>query len=277
MTKPVVLFSFWGRRENIELQLPFIHRILDEHSDVTFEAWNFCRTSEDDEYMHTLGGERMIMRHNVWRRSQGWRGMNVSYQHYTQRAFLDTVFVKIDDDVVFLETDRFGTFLDAVRANPLHVISADVINNGACSQLNPELRNMHRDMGIDLLDVHLSAQWGTAVHEYAIAHWGEMIGRSPELVPVEDWLSINVIGYTYRMAEQMARSGIARTPPLIAGREFVRGTRIGDEGVVNTLPRMVFRGFTAVHLTFGPQAFTDEQLALWRKGYAALGNRYLNG
>src|SRR6185369_10029803 len=159
MTKPVVLFSFWGRRANVELQLPFIHRILDEHPGVVFEAWNFCRTPEDDAYMRSLGGERMIMRHNVWRRSQGWRGMNCSYQHYTQRAFMGTTFVKIDDDVVFLEPDRFGEFLEAVRANPVHVVSADVVNNGACSQLDPSLRNLHRDMGIKLLDVHLSPDW----------------------------------------------------------------------------------------------------------------------
>jgi hypothetical protein len=75
----------------------------------------------------------------------------------------------------------------------------------------------------------------------------------------------------------MAKSGVARCPAHIAGREFNPKGRIGDEGIANTLPRMIFRGFSAVHLTFGPQLFSDEQLMLWRKGYAALGNRYLNG
>jgi len=279
MTKPIVLFAFYGRRANVEMQLPFIHRILDENPDVTFEAWSFCRTPEDDAYLHTLDGERerMIIRHNVWHRRQGWRGMACSYQHYTQRAFMATTFVKMDDDVVFLETDRFGEFLDAIRANPGHVVSADVVNNGACSQLDPALRNLHRDMDIPLLDVHLSPEWGAAVHDHAIGNFDDYLGRPTQLVPTEDWLSINCIGYTYPIGLKLARSGVARSPAHIAGRDFNPKHAIGDEGICNTLPRMVMKGFAAVHITFGPQdqQWTDEQKALWRKGYRELGEKYL--
>ena len=41
------MFCFGGRRANMELQLPFVRRILDEHTDVEYHLWNLARNAED--------------------------------------------------------------------------------------------------------------------------------------------------------------------------------------------------------------------------------------
>jgi hypothetical protein len=66
-------------------------------------------------------------------------------------------------------------------------------------------------------------------------------------------------------------------PAYLSGRPMHQWGRVfGDEGVFQTLPRIIARGFTAAHLTFGPQNPTDEQLARWRDNYRAVADIYLN-
>jgi hypothetical protein len=74
------------------------------------------------------------------------------------------------------------------------------------------------------------------------------------------------------MVEHLDKS----SPSVIAGRTIRFPSRIGDEGAVNMLPRLICQGFLAVHLGFGPQDPTQEQYALWRKRYSELIDRYIS-
>lgn len=42
----VILFVFAGRRPNMELQLPFARRILEEHPNTEYHVWNLARERE---------------------------------------------------------------------------------------------------------------------------------------------------------------------------------------------------------------------------------------
>jgi hypothetical protein len=50
----------------------------------------------------------------------------------------------------------------------------------------------------------------------------------------------------------------------------------GCEGTFNTMPRIIMKGFTAAHLTYGPQNPIASELKGWRKQYARIGQQYLN-
>ena len=111
----VTLFAFWGRRPNVELQLPFIHRILKNHPQVEFHGWNLCRDPADDAYVQSVAGERIYIR-NDFRGPRSYAKMFRVWQYYAMHSTFDErLFVKIDDDMVFLRTDRFGAFLDVVE------------------------------------------------------------------------------------------------------------------------------------------------------------------
>jgi len=129
-----------------------------------------------------------------------------------------------------------------------------------------------------LLDVHLSGEYAVMSHTYMFKHWREMVGQPVKLIKTRDWLSINTIGYDWRTVREIARRIGTPSPGVIAGRSFTPRIKIGDEGMVNMLPRLIFQGFLTAHLSFGPQDahLTDAQLSLWRKRYAAIGQQYLD-
>ena len=271
-----VIFGFLGRRANIELQLPFITRILAENPNVEFHVWNLAKTAEDDRYIRGLAPlERMTVRNDFWS-SCPWTGFDNVYRWYAnQDDYADTLFVKIDDDIVFLQTGRFAQFMETARAHPGYITSAFTINNGASS---PELHSHFQGfdgLTCDLLDVHESNHYAELSHRHMFDHWRDILAQPLEPTPTKDWLSINCIAFNHQVMRTIANTVGSQAPRYIAGRDCGQWPYFGDEGVANTLPRIIVNGFLAAHLTFGPQSVTDEQADLWRKQYAAIAQEYL--
>ena len=273
------MFEFAGRRADMELQRPFIDRILAEHPQVEFHIWNLARNRDDAEYIKDADGNHQ--RITVFNHLYGedcWRRFNDVYHHYAHPDFRDCLFVKVDDDVVFIETGRFGEFLAAVDGNRKLIVSANVINNGACTRVEPSLWEGLAGLEINLLDVHLSTAYALMCHEFFFDHHDELLGQPVWLLRTMEWLSINLIGFDHPMMCEIARRVGRHSPPIIAGRRL-RGIPLGDEGMVNTLPRAILGGFLACHLYFGPQAaeLSVETLSRLRKKYAEIGDEYLAG
>lgn len=276
--KSTIMFEFAGRRANMELQRPFFERILADRPDVELHVWNLAKDPDDAEYIKDYDEDHpRIIVHNEFYGKDPWTRFNDVYRHYAQPKYKACRFVKLDDDVVFLETREFGSFIDAIDQNPQAVMSANVINNGACMHLDPLLFGRFKSLHIPLLDVHKYPQFAEMSHEYFFEHWRELTNQEPRWTPTTDWLSINLIGYDYGMAREFASLLDTPHPRVVAGRSFRGRDRVGDEGMVNMLPRIVVQGFTAAHLTFGPQERKAPDM--WpglRKRYAEVGREYLD-
>jgi len=287
---PVILFVFAGRRPNLELQLPLARQILADHPNVSYHVWNFARNDEDREYIKTIQGERIT----VWNgpAEQGFDSPaptsapgavqfganehNAAYNHYANEAYRDHLFVKVDDDIVFLETARFGTFLEAIDAHRGSSLVANIINNGACTPLNPGIWDGFKRLRVPLLDIHKSNAYAEMAHSYFHDHHGEVLGQPLELVPTRDWLSINAVGYDWDFLRYVLATIGTRHPPRLAGRDMRNwGRRFGDEGVFQTRQRIIMKGFTAAHISYGPQHPTEEQLERWLGWYGQIGREYL--
>ncbi|MCX8559788.1 hypothetical protein OS122_02595 [Mycolicibacterium mucogenicum] len=273
-----IMFVFAGRRPNMELQMPYLRRILDENPETQLHIWDLSRTPEDHQYIAGITGDRITIKDQFYDGAQPWRHFNQVWRHYAERQYQNHLFVKIDDDVVFLETEAFSSFIDAVHTNRGTVVSAKVINNGACTYTEPELWFAYQALGIPLLDVHQSAEYADLSHRWFFDNWIDTINHKPLLAPTEDWLSINLIGFDWRTCAEIAIRLDRPSPAEIAGRHFTPINRVGDEGSVNMLPRLIHEGFVAAHLTFGPQekAMTSGQLAEYRKMYADIAEQYLS-
>lgn len=270
--RPVTLFMFAGRRGNLEVNLPLIRRILDENPLVQCDIWNLARDRTDGEYLKTIAGDRIRVIHTY---APGTRRMYKVWQHYAQRQYRDHLFVKIDDDVVFIETEKFGEFVDAIEANPDRILSAEVVNNGACTEFMPDLCQGFLGLGIPLLDVHESNEYAQMCHQYMLERWRDLVSRPTGIADIETWLSINFIGLDWSMLASLAAKIGQRSPAQIADREWGPRCRIGDEGAANMFDRAVMTGFTVGHLGFGPQKLTEAQEAEWQGWYAELGQEYL--
>lgn len=274
-SEPVILFCFAGRQANLELQISLVRRILDEHPNTYYHIWNLSQTPDDDAYIRGLSGERTVV-HNQLHGHATWKAFNEIYKFYAVPAYQGHWFVKMDEDVIFLETAHFGQFVQALT--PGRVCSADVINNGACTAQDTRLWKVFADLySVPLLDIHESTEFWSVAHNYAIRYWPELIDQGIELLPTQDWLSINLIGYGWEVASTLARRINTASPKMIAGRGFRAWPTLGDEGVINTLPRTIVRGFRAVHLYFGPQRdhLPTERVDKIRAQYADLVHAYL--
>lgn len=281
--KRTIIFCFGGRRPNLELQLPFIRRILEDRPDVEYHLWNLAKDPGDDAYIRNLANGFKMPRgqfkvRNDFAGKNPWEHFDDVYRSYTHPFFKKFRFVKLDDDDVFIQTKELGTFLDAIDQNPHAVVSANVINNGACMRADSALYGRYRSMGIPLLDVHKHPRFAQMSHEYFFDNWRTIVEREPQWVATSEWLSINCIGYDYEMGRTFASLLGTPHPRVVAGRRFRPVDKLGDEGMVNTLPRLIVKGFTVAHLTFGPQE--KKAPHIWsdlRKRYAEIGQEYLNG
>ncbi len=287
----VVLFVFAGRTANMKVQLPLIRRILAEHPAAELHVWNLARNDDDAAYVNTISGERITVRaehpQNLCR-GRADTPLDAVIDVYTRYAapeYADTVFVKLDDDVVFLETERFGAFIDAINIHLGAVVSANVINNEACcAATQPAIWGKFAALGVPLSDFHNSADIARSSHDYFCDHHTEMLGQPIELIPTRTWLSVHAIGYTAATARRIAErlnTPASHHPPVVAGRPW----ETSDEAVLNLFPRIIMRGFTAAHLSFGGQDHAGkqlfgalgwaDQLKSWRYRYAEIGQRYL--
>lgn len=280
----VILFVLAGRRPNLEIQVPFLRRIQDEHPAVEVHLWDLCRNHDDSKYLRTLTGDRITVRRDFSGLPQG-AGINQVWKHYAEPSYEGVTFAKLDDDDLFIETAAFGSFIQAAVDNPDSVISALTINNGASTDLLPEVWSGFEQLGIPLLDVHLSAEYAELSHRWFFDNWQTIIGQPPILTPVETWLSINMMAYTYEMGCTIAALIGTRSPDTIADRTFPRrnargrmsGHHIGDEGAFNLQPRLIHHGMVAGHFSFGPQdELMPEALQTeLRKNYTDIGRQYL--
>lgn len=126
----VILFVFAGRKQNMELQLPLVRRIITEHPNVQYHVWNLSRNDDDNLYLRAIEGERITVLNDYFGIAP-WLGMNAVYRHYAHNPkYRDHLFVKVDDDVVFIETGRFGEFVDAVNGNRASVVTAKSSTTG---------------------------------------------------------------------------------------------------------------------------------------------------
>lgn len=290
----VIIFCFAGRQPNMELQLPFIRRILEQHPNVEYHCWNFAgdcgigggRRNSDRTYVETISGQGIKVINDF-----GPMKHNEAYNHYGQPEYKDCLFIKIDDDVVFLETARFGVFLDTIDAYRGSAVTANIIHNGACTPIQPGIWELFQQMGVGLLDVHDYSDFAERAHGYFFEHWAEIVNQPIELIPTLDWLSINIVGFDWSTLQYVLSTIGKLHPDYLAGRQmrvpnpvagrsarhekWPFGKVFGDEGVFQTLHRIIVKGFTAAHLTYGPQKSSADQQDRWRKGYREIGEKYL--
>lgn len=286
-----IVFVFAGRQPNIEVALPYYQRIIDQHPDVELHIWDLARDPQDSAYLRTLS-DRFTIRTDFYEGTgRATSGQTQVWKHYATPEYRDTTFVKLDDDVLFLETDHFDAFVQAAHDNPKHVTAALTINNGASTRHIPDLWDgfqklrptipsdatyLNAEMAT-LLAVHRSPEYAEMCHRWFFDNWRTITGKPTNLIVTDDWVSINAITYSWEMGCRIAALIGRQHPPRVAGRVFSRRHRVGDEGAANILPRFIHTGFVAGHLNFGPQvkAMAPDLLDELRKHYADIAQQYL--
>lgn len=293
----IVIVCFAGREVNMEVQWPSIARLLDLYPNATFEAWNLTRNESDNAYVRGLGAkhERVMVRNDLWPGDNDWpigcrkklkrpkwcgckdcrpAPYEAVYAWYAERpAYSNAVFMKVDDDLLWLQTGTYAHVLEELAEHPHAVISACVVNNVVSAKHTPELRELIEGKFSpaterDWFMLHVDPEFARVSHDWLLDRGGSVDGprESVRALPGER-PSINCISFTWPTMVRMAK---------VMGDPLFR--RMGDEGTVcqNFLPRIV-TSFQAAHLQFGPQrlGLPESEWDAIRQRYAEFGKEYL--
>jgi hypothetical protein len=310
VSQQIVLFEFAGRQENLSIQWPFIERLLEQYPAMEVHLWDLTRQPEDAQYIRRLAAQHQrvtVLDHlhtghpiacrypNMRRRPRGYppckclRHKPPYEQPYIWYAdhiseYQDAVFVKIDDDVLFLETDKFDDLIEPLvdpdAGNPNRIVSGNIINNVVAAKYEPELaQTMTRLFNVGdptnhrndrrWWQLHTSGEFAKISHRWFFDNWQRLTNRGSigiwERTRPGEAISINCIAFTFSTMQALAAA-------------FEHDQRLGDEGVVDQRLPWIARSFYVGHLTFGPQdiELRGHEIAALRAEYERIQKEYLS-
>ena len=300
----IVFFTFAGRQANMEIQRPYIEALLEKYPESELHLWDLTREASDQFYLRQWASahERVVY---VGHLHPGhpiscmgdWRGpghrrcrclkhhppYEDPYRYYRdnpQRGDVpdfddDTVFVKFDDDVLWMDVDRFGEVLEFLETNQGAIASANVVNNAVCAKYEPSLMERCRSKFMlgDPRDPKYDRDWW-AMHinsDFAIlSHQWMNEYLHAEIHPTDE------PPFRTRPGEAVSINFVAMKYPVLKGAADAMDhlDRLGDEGAIDSFLPSIVPNFRVAHLSFGPQERTlsPEKIQQIREQYRIKGD-----
>jgi hypothetical protein len=194
------------------------------------------------------------------------------YRHYARHLpdYAGDVFLKCDDDIVFVDLDGLRRFIAFRRANPHYfMLSANVVNNGVCAFFQQQ-RGVFPS---GLLELEMppngfcgslwdSGRKAEILHDRFLQDPARFQETVPEITEWNARQSINFIA--------LLGADFVHIPDLMEDDEDFLSYR---GRVRSRRPNAIYNPFTVAHLTFFPQE-RDFDHARILAGYAALAARH---
>ena len=175
-----------------------------------------------------------------------------AYDFYARRlkTFSDSIFLKCDDDIVYMDLDKLGDFVEFRRNNPKYlVVSANVVNNGVCAHWQQQagsipdrIGHFERPPGGFGGTLWQSAERANQLHDYFLETNDKRLPLPDKVIEWTERQSINFIAWLGRDLVHMAlpkgddERALTVDLPMLLGR-----------------PTAIYSDFTVSHLSFGPQ------------------------
>lgn len=138
------------------------------------------------------------------------------YQHYTSQLYPDHIVIKSDDDIVFIDVDSFGAFLDRrARDGDSILLFPSIVNNGVCAAAQQEMGHFDGVGGGFGGERAMGGLWGDgrmceSLHRVFVENFDEWVARARASgavhpVPKGERVSINFFAilskdlYVYQM------------------------------------------------------------------------------
>jgi hypothetical protein len=185
----------------MQLLVEYMIRAMDRGIVDTWDIWQYPRTPEDAAWIRTLEHVRPGVRVLVPTRTETYVDVYEYYRDHTTPN-PDDVFLKLDDDIVFIDLDGLEKFVDFRRIAPkYYIVSANVVNNVMCARVH---KGLGMFPGLELDDLHASAEKATELHRRVVVN-----GESPAFDSVIEYnteypLNINCIAWLGADVESVA-------------------------------------------------------------------------
>jgi len=192
----VVFTCFAGRRRYMDVLIPYIQKLVDMKLVNEVHIWDYTRNTDDEKYLKTAGGAAFQL-FSVTDKST----YREYYKYYTSEKYPDpqTVIIKCDDDIVFIDTSRFEEFIKARRlAEEPIFMSPSVINNPVCMSVQFQRGLLP---GFTRGAIGMTAQSARQIHKYFLKKYKLFLSdsirvdkRFSELSSTSQWrFNINFI------------------------------------------------------------------------------------
>lgn len=175
-----------------------------------------------------------------------------AYDYYAKRIrdFSDTIFLKCDDDIVYIDVEKLDEFITFRRANPQYfIVSANVVNNGVCAYWQQAAGSLPGNLGHFERppqgfggSLWQSAQRATELHDFFLQTADKRLPLSAKVIEWKERLSINFIAWLGKDLIHMALPKGDDEDFLTVGVP----ARLGR-------PTAIYSDFIVSHLSFGPQ------------------------
>ena len=191
----------------------------------------------------------------------GYTGFREAYLAYSDQRFSDCHFLKLDDDIVFIDLDRLDDMLIfSSEKAPHDIVSANVINNGVCAYFQagkgyfPALPVTFEYPPNGLCGtLWESAVKCASIHRYFGRHYPAIRHRASSdeiatLLPDPDRFSINFISFGHSLFLRLALAYIS-DPALVDDEAIITQSLPSLFG----LRKYVYNALLVAHLSFYSQ------------------------
>lgn len=117
---------FAGRRRYLEILVKYVDKLIAKGLVDEFHMWDFTRDPEDAVWI-----QENCCRFKIFQ-VQDKSNWKEYYMHYAKINYPDpdTVLIKCDDDIVFIDVEQFQSFIDIRRSRPDYFVAfASIVNN----------------------------------------------------------------------------------------------------------------------------------------------------
>jgi len=158
--------TFAGRRDRMSILVSYMTEALHRGILTTWHVWDYTRCEDDAVWLRTTVASipGVIIKSPMQKDTY-----EDCYASYTPASYdPDTVFVKFDDDIVYVDLEAFEGFIAFRRSRPdIYLLSANVVNNIVCAGIQKYHQGFFKDVAIDAL--HTSSAQATAIHRAFLA------------------------------------------------------------------------------------------------------------
>lgn len=194
---PVIMTTFAGRRDRMSILVDYAVVGLRRGIISEYHIWDYARTLEDRDWLVTLAGLHPGVRLFS---PEGGR-YDAFYAHYREKVYGDAVFIKSDDDILFIDLEGLREFIAYRRRDrETFLLSANVVNNGVCAYFQQKrgvvphsLMELPYPPGGFCGALWESANLATRLHRHFLSDPGAFAGTGTTVAP--DRLSINFVAY----------------------------------------------------------------------------------
>lgn len=187
------------------------------------------------------------------------------YNYYTDNEFHNDIIIKCDDDIVFIDINKFKKFIDFRKKSDADLIFANIINNGVSAYIQQNIFNL---IPKDLMELeypshdfsntisdnprfkgHCGTLWGNGkkaedLHNYFINNYEKFLNNEyfDKIINIDSRFSINFFAYKGNMWYKIKDCGYDDETYLTI-----------DYRINKNLKNIFYSDFYVSHLTFGPQ------------------------